>query len=310
MIAPAARTRITKRLRDISADNRSGASQLALRALGTLALAAPKRGAGARAYRSSVQSLARALVGARPVMAGVGGTVARALHEFLARTARVIDASDAFAELVHVVREHERKARRARMEIVDNYRASFGGLRRIMTISCSSQVVDALTLPGKHPRAVTVCESRPRFEGRRLARIVSDSVDDVTIIIEAQIPSAMRRCDAVLIGCDAVFPDGAVVNKTGSRLLALAARDAGCPVIVLADTTKITPRRGGGEAHPPEEVWAGAPRTIHVANDYFEEVPARLVRHIVTEERVSTTRAVAGMFAKTRKFRAALTRSL
>jgi translation initiation factor 2B subunit (eIF-2B alpha/beta/delta family) len=57
------------------------------------------------------------------------------------------------------------------------------------------------------------------------------------------------EADLVLVGADAVTPE-AVVNKAGTRLLALAARAAGVPVCVAADSGKLSPGPLFGLAHP------------------------------------------------------------
>lgn len=59
----------------------------------------------------------------------------------------------------------------------------------------------------------------------------------------------MRQADLVLLGADAVTATAAV-NKAGSRLLALAAREAGVPCYVAADTWKLCPGPLFSMAHP------------------------------------------------------------
>ena len=59
----------------------------------------------------------------------------------------------------------------------------------------------------------------------------------------------MGDADLVLVGAEAVTPE-AVVNKAGTCLLALAARAAGVPVCVAADSGKLSPGPLFGLAHP------------------------------------------------------------
>eukprot|EP00775_Hariotina_reticulata_P014735 gene14735-14903_t len=63
---------------------------------------------------------------------------------------------------------------------------------------------------------------------------------DVTLITEAQAGVFIEDADLVLLGADAVTPAG-VVNKVGSKLLALAAKAAGVPVVAVTDSLKISP---------------------------------------------------------------------
>jgi hypothetical protein len=88
--------------------------------------------------------------------------------------------------------------------------------------------------------SVIVCESRPLCEGCAMAQRLAAAGLQVTLITDAQAGVFVEQADAVLLGADAVTPDG-VVNKVGSRLLALAAKAAGVPVLAVADSLKVSP---------------------------------------------------------------------
>lgn len=59
----------------------------------------------------------------------------------------------------------------------------------------------------------------------------------------------MRQADLVLVGADAMT-QAAAVNKAGTHLLALAAKAAGVPVYVAADSSKLSPGPLFSLAHP------------------------------------------------------------
>jgi len=61
----------------------------------------------------------------------------------------------------------------------------------------------------------------------------------VTLITDAQAAVFAGSVDLVLLGADALTEVGAV-NKVGSRLIALAAREAGAPVYACCDSGKIS----------------------------------------------------------------------
>lgn len=88
--------------------------------------------------------------------------------------------------------------------------------------------------------SVVVCESRPLCEGVTMAQRLAAAGLQVTLITDAQAGVFVEEADAVLLGADAVTPDG-VVNKVGSRLLALAAKAAGVPMIAVTDSLKVSP---------------------------------------------------------------------
>jgi len=88
--------------------------------------------------------------------------------------------------------------------------------------------------------SVIVCESRPLCEGVTMAQRLAAAGLSVTLITDAQAGVFVEEADLVLLGADAVTPAG-VVNKVGSKLLALAAKAAGVPVVAVTDSRKVTP---------------------------------------------------------------------
>jgi translation initiation factor 2B subunit (eIF-2B alpha/beta/delta family) len=76
--------------------------------------------------------------------------------------------------------------------------------------------------------------------------------------------------DAVLLGADAVTPRG-IINKVGSRLLALAARAERVPCYVVADGSKLAPAASG---FPLPLLGPGA---------LFEYVEWSLISRLITE---------------------------
>jgi translation initiation factor eIF-2B subunit delta len=98
----------------------------------------------------------------------------------------------------------------------------------------------------------------------------------------------VNEADAVMVGADTVLPEGGFINKIGTRLLALAARDADVPFYAAADTLKVA---APSEPLPfaPEEGKAReicAESWLEVRNVYYEMTPAHLVTAYITEQGV------------------------
>lgn len=166
---------------------------------------------------------------------------------------------------------------------------------RVITCSSSSTVQAALlSAAERRARLSVVClESRPMNEGRALAQTLSRAGLDVVYAVDAAAAVLTAESDAVLLGADSVG-DAGVVNKIGSSSLALAARHAGIPVLVVADSTKILPRRFPQDTRddrPPGEVW-DAPPGVEVWNRYFEASPIAWVSALVTEDATLAPAAV------------------
>lgn len=160
----------------------------------------------------------------------------------------------------------------------------------VATLSRSGTV--QLAIERLAPGEVVVAESRPEREGVGVAEWVAVETDAaVTLTTEAGVPTALAThdLDTALVGADSICPDGRVVNKTGTRVLALAARELGVPVYVVASSTKIRPagrqpatNNTSEQTAPADAVYEGtADLSVHAPT--FEPVPLELVDGVVTE---------------------------
>lgn len=182
-------------------------------------------------------------------------------------------------------------ARRAQMDAVRHCMAELSDGMTIMTHSVSSAVMALLTAcqqAGKKIQVI-VTESRPGMEGRNLARYLNRQGIETQFITEAQMAHFVVQADKVIVGADSLLRDGSLVSKAGSRLLALAARDAGIPFWVLAESFKhslILPEDVVLEEMPEEELQLESMSRVQVRNVYFDLVPARLITAWADEEGV------------------------
>ena len=100
---------------------------------------------------------------------------------------------------------------------------------------------------------VYATETRPRFQGRLTAGILLKEGIPVTMIIDDAARHFMRDIDKVVVGADAVAANGAVVNKIGTSMIALAAKESNVNTFVAAETYKFSPETMIGEAVPIEQ---------------------------------------------------------
>lgn len=246
------------------ADREHGAGYLAERLL-DLAAALPRAEAAAAAARAAA---------AFPAMAPL---------KFLA--AELARSEEAAAATVARLRDERR---RGIERVIAGAVAALAGARTVATLSRSSTVLAvAAAVPGLR---WLVSESLPGGEGREMAaeigaarrpsaneaagadaaasaaEVISDA--DLIALFAADPP------DAVLLGADAVTPDGGVVNKTGSAALAAAAKSAGRPVLVAADPWKRLPAETGPTG-------AEADRAQPPSGGIFEPVPPELIDEIL-----------------------------
>jgi len=267
----------------IGADNRSGAAEILQKAATAYRVAAQvaNRQLPAKGLRQQADCITSALRQAQPDMAGVLN-LAREVDKAVASSGSAPLEAAATAA-AHFSESASRKAAASSewgAKLINDNAV-------VLTHSRSSTVLSALlwaAAAGRVFRLITT-ESRPMLEGRQLAETVATHGISVTYIVDAAAAAVMDKVTLVLVGADRVTPER-VLNKIGTKMIALAARMQQIPIYCLADTSKFIEGLVAG-AEPAEasaaEVWPDAPADISVLNNYFEEVPLVLFSGIITE---------------------------
>lgn len=266
--------RVAPSVRSVTADDEHGAAALSVRALEVLrdrAGVLRDESADGEAAYAEVADLARRLRRARPSMAVLENRVNRAMAAADADAASFETA--AMDGINRAVRVDVEAAERA---------AALVGDRSVLTLSRSGTVLRALA--DATPTEVFVAESRPAREGVGVAeRLLADA--PTTLHTDAAIGHvlATEDVDCVLVGADAVLADGRVVNKTGTRLAAVAAAHEEVPVFVACATDKVrTDEAVNLESGPRSAVYDGS-APLDVTNPTFDVTPPHLVDAVVTE---------------------------
>jgi len=270
----------------IAADVRSSASELVRRAAGELAEAVDGIDASdPGAFWNRLVEIVTELVRAKRDMApfiNLGGAALTAAERGVlsgadpdALAAAVVSAVSevwefADADLEHLATEAEK---------------TLPPCTKVATLSSSAAVEGALRRVASRDVSVIVAESRPGLEGLSLAGRLAEGGLSPTVVSDAALPGRIHGVDAVLLGADGVSEE-AFVNKTGSYPAALAAREAGVPVYVLATTNKIIPSALGRQPTPdaPDGLVPDPPEGVRAENRLFESVPLSLVRAVITED--------------------------
>nr|WP_223160170.1 MULTISPECIES: S-methyl-5-thioribose-1-phosphate isomerase [unclassified Leucobacter] len=142
-------------------------------------------------------------------------------------------------------------------------------------------------------------ETRPLLQGARLTAFELQRMGaPFRLLIDSAGPFLLSRgiADAVFIGADRIAANGDSANKIGSFSLALAAKHAGVPFIVVAPETTVDMLTLSGtdieiEDRGSAEVggFGGtrtAPEGTQAVNPAFDVTPHELITAIVTDRRV------------------------
>lgn len=183
------------------------------------------------------------------------------------------------------------KFREARRRIVDVGSKRILEGATVMTHCHSSAVSQILRAANAHGRAfeVVLTETRPRYQGRITAREMIEAGIPTTMIVDSAVRSFMNKADLVLVGSDAITSEGNVINKIGTSLVAIAAREARTPFYVATELLKFDPQTIHGdyesiEERPPDEIWAEPPVGLKIRNPAFEVVRRDYIHGIICEE--------------------------
>jgi len=177
------------------------------------------------------------------------------------------------------------------------------GARRVRdgdTILCYGYSTSVLSIveraleQGKNLKVV-VCESRPEFEGRLMAKEFLKLKVPTTMIIDSAVSHFIKDVDRVLTGADAVSANGAVINKIGTSMIAAVAHYSRVNVFVAASIYKFSPETIFGELVEIEEQdpslvvpseMMSQFKGMEIRNPAFDVTPPEHIDLIVTERGV------------------------
>jgi len=136
-------------------------------------------------------------------------------------------------------------------------------------------------------------ETRPLYQGRITAKELVDAGITTTQVVD----SAMRwvinsyDVDIIITGADAITSQGTVINKIGTRLLALAAKEMDVPFYSAINLLKYDPETSIGklseiEMRAASEIWDNAPDGLNFLNPAFETISHDLIDGIISESGV------------------------
>jgi translation initiation factor eIF-2B subunit delta len=128
---------------------------------------------------------------------------------------------------------------------------------------------------------VILTESAPDYEGIALASALEREGVPFEVITDAQLGLFAERATVALVGADNITRDGAIINKAGTYLLALACHEKNVPFYVAAESFKLHPELKSDEVEILERPYAR--QGYRVRNLLFDVTPWKYVRGVVTE---------------------------
>ncbi|MEM2839024.1 MAG: hypothetical protein QXE18_02900 [Thermoplasmata archaeon] len=260
--------------KSISEDTEHGASHILKIAASSLHTALKRNpNATPAEIRTVVKEYALRLVSGQRQMASILNFSNRLLLEI----ARYEEDKEIGGKIWNFAVEISRESSESLDRIADEASNAINGTR-FVTHSRSSTLLHFLSRSRNRKNPIVRCTfSRPGGEGRLLSGELAVAGVNAELIEDAEAMKYLKESDAMLVGADAIIPKG-VVNKVGTYMLSLSARELGVPVYCLTDTMKLWPFN-----EPIEKGLRSNSARLVPGLDLFEITPGHLITKVILE---------------------------
>jgi len=283
---------------DIKTMKIRGAGKIARTAAHGLAIAAEKCDIDKpEEFKEYIKSVARILINTRPTAVSLPNAIRYVIKRFAIKYDDFTNVEEMKEFIISAANEFIRRSENAikRIGEIGARRINDGDI--IMTHCNSTSAISVIVTAFKQGKNIQVyaTETRPRYQGHITAKMLSDAGVPVTLITDNAVRYFMNDVDKVVVGADAIASNGAVVNKIGTSILALAAHEARTRVYVAAESYKFSPQTVAGELIPieerdPSEVISPEKLkempNVKVRNPAFDVTPPEYIDIIITEKGV------------------------
>lgn len=140
-------------------------------------------------------------------------------------------------------------------------------------------------------------ETRPLFQGRKTVKEMLKLGIKTTLIVDSAARFFMNKADLVLVGADAITSEGNVINKIGTSMIALVAKEARTPFYVVSELLKFDPATMYGdyekiEERSPKEIWKKHPKGLIIRNPAFDVTRRDYIHGIMCEEGIISPHSI------------------
>ena len=208
-----------------------------------------------------------------------------AVNSYLDEMSSVIKVKDK-KELLEFFEEYSINENQKAKIIFNRIYPRLKQIQNVITLSRSGTVLAVLKLwhQKNENLKVVVCESRPKFEGRLTVKELSEVGIKVELITDAMMGLYVPKIDAAIIGADLVLNNGNVVNKVGSKTLAILCKEYKKSFYVVTSKSKLSKKKiFKAKKEEPREIWDKKVKNLSICNIYFEEIEKKLITKIFTD---------------------------
>ncbi len=269
---------IRKSIEQIRLDNTSGSVELAKKSAELLILFVKKKGS-----MTQINNTAYSLVKVQPTMASIFNLVNNLMLN--------IDKNKN-QQPKNIVNNYCKKFLQD-LETSDNSiskqaMALIKNNATIITHSYSSTVLFTLLFAKSFGKKFSVIctESRPMNEGIQLAKQLGKNGIKVKLIVDSAVFSFISDADVILVGGDAITNTG-LINKIGTKGIAMTAQHCNTPIYALCSTIKFLPSSypvNLDQQKNPNEIISNKISNVTPINYYFDLTPLKYLTGVITEK--------------------------
>jgi ribose 1,5-bisphosphate isomerase len=237
-----------------------------------------------KAFLKEISDYSQKIKTARPTEIELGSIINLALLKISQNEAEDMEKLRDFA--LSVCDKQIAETEVAMSRLIENGAKHIHNGDRVLTHCHSRTVIGIFREARKQGRDFTVfvTETRPLKQGLITAKDLLASNIKIVYGVDSDMGFLMKKCTKVLVGCDAILPDGSIVNKIGTLPMAIVAKAFGKPFIVAGLTSKLTHKVEIEERDPHEVEDPRKLRGAKVINPAFDVTPGDYVDFIITEK--------------------------
>jgi translation initiation factor eIF-2B subunit delta len=238
----------------------------------------------------------------RPLSVGMGNAI-RYLKDCIVKVDPELSEMEAKQQLLEQVEDFIRERITAAGSIVAREAAKVIDDGDVILTFAKSSIVERVLLEahqtGKNIRVIVI-DSKPLYEGKRLAQNLRAAGIDVDYYLINGICHAITQSRKIILGAHAMLADGRLYSRAGTSVVALQAAEHKLPVHVLCESYKFSEKIlvdafAENEVAPPEElletqeerdVWLEKIKqypSLQVFNPMYDLTPAEYLEELISE---------------------------
>jgi len=159
---------------------------------------------------------------------------------------------------------------------------------------CHSWLVEQILIQAKKNKKnfeVYNTETRPLYQGRITSKKLLQAKIPTTMVADSSAGFLISHhsgkdlmMDKIILGADALLPDGSVINKIGSFGIGSIAYREKVPLYIATTLLKFHPKSWIKiERRSPKELWPNAPKNLKIINFAFDRIPSKYITGIICE---------------------------